>query len=127
MALYIENETESSQPNKRPNGLGIPIRLVRWVRDYGYADDDALLWLKNAARNSAPITHPEGNRRFDSLLLTIEDNKLIDLAVYEPTCIECGDTGRFIAHDPDGTARSWPCPACQVDKRKNAKQTRRSH
>lgn len=126
MALFIESGT-GSQKNKRPNGLGIPMRLVRWVKDYGYADDNAFDWLKNAAENSAPCTHPEGNRRFDDLLLTIVDNKVVDLAVYEPKCKECADTGRFIAHDPDGTARTWPCPACRVDKRKQRRQTRRSH
>ena len=111
MALFIENGTA---PNKRPNGLGVPLRLVRWVKDYGYAQDDALEWLRNAALNSAPCSHPEGNRRYDDLLLTIEDNKVVDLAVYAPQCTECNDTGRFVAHDPDGTARSWPCPACRV-------------
>lgn len=125
MALYIESGTESNP--QRPDGVGIPLRLVRWVKDYGYADKNAYAWLRNAVLSSAPCSHPEGNRRFDDLLLTIHDGTVQDLAVYEPQCKECNDSGRFVAHDPDGTARSWPCPACRVDKRKGDRQARRSH
>lgn len=116
MALYIGNANKSE---------ALPLRLIRWVIDHGYAHaDEAAKYLSTAVKLAAPITHPEGNKRFDDLLLTIKDGKLIDLAAYEPDCRACNDTKVFIAHDPDGTERRWPCPDCRsVDKRKR----RRAH
>jgi len=126
VALFIENgKKATSKP--RPEGFGIPMRLVRWVRDHEYADEDASLWLLRAMYESAPITHPEGNRRYGDLLLTVSDNRLVDLAVYEPQCASCNDTRRFIAYDPDGTPRSWPCPDCRVDKRQGRAENRTSN
>jgi hypothetical protein len=113
VALYIGNA-------KQNGAATLPLRFIRWVIDHNYAStDDAAKFLSHAMKHAAPITHREGNKRFNDLLLTIKDGKLIDLAAYEPDCKSCNDTKIFIAHDPDGTERQWPCPDCRrVDKRR---------
>lgn len=119
MALFT-----GADKNSRPDATGVPLRLIRWIADHGYAsEENAYKWLRGAIYESAPVTHPEGNRRYEDLLLTVEDGCLTDLAVFEPKCHACNDTGRFIAHDPDGTRRTWPCPECRVDKRQRRRQT----
>lgn len=114
MALYIGNA------KKNEGGNSLPLKFIRWVIDHNYAPaTEAAKFLSRAMKLAAPITHPEGNKRFNDLLLTIEGGRLVDLAAYEPDCKSCNDTKVFIAHDPDGTERRWPCPDCRrVDKRR---------
>lgn len=124
MALYIDNDKARARaaPDYR-----IPVRLLRWIERHGYAEaHTALTFLTHAAKHSAPVTHPEGNKRFDDLLLTIERGRIEDLSVYEANCNTCHDTKVFIAYDPDGTERRWPCPDCgHVDKRRAKNHTSR--
>ena len=117
MALYIDNAKERARPGP---DYRIPVRLLRWIEYHGYAEaHTALTFLTNAATHAAPVTHPEGNKRFNDLLLTIERGRIEDLSVYEPDCHTCNDMKVFIAYDPDGTERRWPCPDCKrVDKRR---------
>jgi hypothetical protein len=117
VALFIDNENKSGAKS-------LPLKLIRWVIDHNYASSKtAVAFLSRAVKLAAPITHPEGNKRYDDLLLTIDDGKLVDLAAYEPDCSACNDTKVFIAHDPDGTERRWPCPDCrQIDKRRQRRQ-----
>ena len=113
MALYIGNA-------KKSEGSSLPLKLIRCIVDHNYASSDhAAAFLSRAVKLAAPITHPEGNKRYDDLLLTIEDGRLIDLAAYEPDCVSCNDTKTFIAHDPDGTERRWPCPDCRPVGKRN--------
>jgi len=126
VALFT-GQTTQTQPDQ-----GIALRLVSWVRDHGFAEGgDAYPWLREALFCSAPITHPEGNRRFEDLIMRVEDGVLSDLSVFEPKCTVCNDTKRFTqieACDGCHTAcnieecdkavrRSWPCPECKVDER----------
>jgi hypothetical protein len=101
----------------------------------GYAEGSAALtWLREAIYLSAPITHRVGNRRYGDLLLRVEHEKLKELSIYEPDCVECDDTRKFIAYEPcmscddsncemalcrNAKRREWPCPTCTgtVDKR----------
>jgi len=101
--------------------------LLRWIAYNGYAEArESLAFLTHAAKHSAPVTHPEGNKRFNDLLLTMDGKRIEDLAVFEFECETCKDLKVFIAYDPDGTERRWPCPDCgQVDKRRSKAQTTR--
>lgn len=122
MVLYIGKRTRP----KIENEVSIPLSLVKWVENMGYADEDALAWLREAVYCSAPITHAEGNRRYGDLLLTVEDNKLVDLAVYQPVCKECEDTKKFAVYEhcpscqgncnvelcSKSEVREWPCQYC---------------
>jgi|Cruoilmetagenom7_1024161.scaffolds.fasta_scaffold01557_17 hypothetical protein len=109
----------------RPDYL-IPVRLLRWIEHHGYADArESLAFLTHAAKHAAPVTHPEGNKRFNDLLLTIDGRRIEDLSVFEPNCATCNDMKVFVAYDPDGTERRWPCPDCRIDKRKADKHNRR--
>ena len=98
---------------------------------------DALTWLREAVYLSAPITHPDGNRRYGDLLLTVIRNRLESLSFYEPDCTSCNDTRKFIAYEAciscnghceiseceNSHRREWPCPDCRpVDKRDSFKQ-----
>lgn len=93
---------------------------------------DALTWLREAVYLSAPITHPDGNRRYGDLLLTVANNRLESLNFYEPDCTSCNDTRKFIAYEAclscnghceisecdNSHRREWPCPDCRgIDKR----------
>ena len=135
MGLYIGKRTE----NQQSDGVSIPLSLVSWVRNNGYADEDALEWLREAVYYSAPITHPEGNRRYGDLLLTVKDNHLHDLSVFEPDCRECNDTKVFTAYEncpscpgdcdvemcSQSVVREWPCPNCSSgnsDKRRKKRK-----
>ena len=40
--------------------------------------------LKNAASHSAPFTHPNGNRRFNNLILEIEGDRVVNVCKYDP-------------------------------------------
>lgn len=124
MALYIDRTT---RPTERA-AFEIPIRLLRWIERHGYAEfDGALAFLSHAAKHAAPITHPEGNKRFNDLLLTITDGRIEDLSVYESDCSECNDLKVFIAYDPDGTERRWPCPKCRPFDKPRAKNDNRKY
>mgnify|MGYP000739160602 CR=1 FL=1 len=57
--------------------------------------------LRSAARSSAIVTHPEGNRRYYDLVLDIEDNVLYSVSKYTGSrpqavhngCFDCGGSG----------------------------------
>jgi len=117
VALYTDSD--KARPRAIPD-YQIPVRLLRWIEYHGYAGAlESLAFLTHAAKHSAPVTHPEGNKRFGDLLLTIKRGRIEDLSVYEPDCNTCNDMRVFIAYDPDGTERRWPCPDCgQIDKRR---------
>jgi hypothetical protein len=133
VALYIGKRKTSS-----PQGVRIPLSWLKWVQKMGYAEgSSALDWLREAIYLSAPITHPEGNRRYGDLLLTVESNRLEQLSYYEPLCAECGDTRKFIVYEGcfgcDGKCeiafcrkakrQEWPCQHCAaIDKREPFRQ-----
>lgn len=135
MALYIGKRKR--KPNQQP-GVSIPLKLLSWVRDMGLQDgSDALTWLREAVYLSAPITHPDGNRRYGDLLLTVTDDRLKALNFYEPDCNSCHDTRKFVVYEAcmscnghceqsecdNSHRREWPCPDCRdVDKRASSRQ-----
>lgn len=132
MALYI------GKRKSNPQEVSIPLKLLKWVQSMGYAEgSSALDWLREAVYLSAPITHPEGNRRYGDLLLTVESNKLKRLRYYEPLCAECGDTKKFIVYEAcmgcsgkceislckHSKRQEWPCQSCaSIDKRGSFRQ-----
>lgn len=56
------------------------------VSDHAYAkgemlgiDGDVEARIARMARRSAPCTHPNGNRRFEDFLLTVDGNTVTDI------------------------------------------------
>jgi hypothetical protein len=124
VVLYIENGKQEGKKSSI-----VPLRLLRWVTRLGYAtENDALEFLTYAMDNSAPYTHARGNRRFNDLLLTIENGALTNLSVLKVNCVACNDTKTFKAFEPDGTVNFWRCPDCYepVDKQQTRKHYRNS-
>ena len=134
MALFIGKR----KPQQQNQGISIPLKLLGWVRDMDLNDgSDALTWLREAVYLSAPITHPDGNRRYGDLLLTVTDNQLESLSFYVPDCTSCSDTRKFIVYEAcmscngqceisecsNSHRREWPCPDCRnIDKREAVMQ-----
>ncbi len=123
MALYIgKNRNKGSNVADRTK---IPVKFHRTVQAFGLSGElTPHQWLSRALYLSAPITHPEGNRRFQDVIMDVQDNRLVSLTVFEPDCESCSDTGVFVAIDEDGTRNEWPCPDCNFDKRGQTRESK---
>jgi hypothetical protein len=51
---------------------------VKQARELGLGGD-LVRRLQRMAMRSAPFTHPEGNRRFDTFVLRVTDNEVVSI------------------------------------------------
>jgi len=61
---------------QKPRLYRVSMVAVKQARELGIAGS-VVERLQRMAMRSAPVTHPEGNRRFDDFVLAIEDKPIV--------------------------------------------------
>lgn len=61
---------------RKLTGFSVSDEAVRDARDIGLCGD-VRLRLARMARQAAPLTHPDGNRRFDQFVLKVQDKQVL--------------------------------------------------
>jgi len=119
VAIHIETYSEKNGIREYESGLSISLELLARGRLLGFETFD----LTKAVANSARITHPKGNRRYDDLIFTVENNLVTSVHLIQ--CDTCNDHKKIIAYDdcatcdgmscrtcPGQIKRTWACPDC---------------
>ena len=73
--MIIRIPVKKVDPPRKPRVYTASEEAVIQARKLGLGGDVAAR-LRRMARRAAPITHDEGNRRFEEFVLLIEDNEV---------------------------------------------------
>jgi len=88
--------------------------VANYARSLGLCDEDTTavaLKISQMVRESAHITHPVGNRRYEEWLFKVENNEV--LRVHLITCPVCEDRKRITVSDICEKCDGAGCPACR--------------
>lgn len=87
--------------------------VVNKAFSLGICDDPDLAEAKvlEYVENSARITHPEGNRRYEDWIFAVAGGNVS--AAHYIGCHNCNDHYRIIVHDECQTCLGKGCPSCR--------------